>query len=165
LYVLQVLREEKMKIVLVGSLTLLALLSSACSDKAEPEPISIRLFRDPAATDIERALLAVDAKQLRSARGQPVMIATIEPRSYAEGLEHLGHHYHPELIIFNSPEDGRRVKVEVPLQSVVQVGTKQFYLVISPWVTEEKRQTAELVLNELRKELQGTAQLATGHPH
>jgi hypothetical protein len=152
-----------MKVGLLASLALLALLSSACSNEAEP--IVIRLFRDPSATEIERALRAVDTKQLRSARGQPVIIATIEPRSYAEGLEHLGYHYHPELIIFNSPEDGKKVKVEIPVKSVVQIGAKQFYLVIPPWVPEERRQTAELVLTELRRELQRTSQPVTGPLH
>jgi len=163
--VLQILSEEKMKITLIASLALLGLLSSACSDKTEPEPIVIHLFRDPAATEIETAILAVGAKQLKSGHGQPVMIATIEPNSYSEGLEDLGHHSHPELIIFNSPEDGKKVKVEIPFQSVVQVGAKQFYLVISPWVTGEQRQTAELVRTELRKELQRTAQPVTAPLH
>jgi|ERR1700680_1556430 len=98
------------------------------SHPTKPEPVVIHVFRDPAATEIESALLAVGARHLRSIHGQAVMIATIEPESYAEGLEALGHQYHPELVIFDSPEDGEKMKIEAPPQSVVQVGTKQFYL-------------------------------------
>ncbi len=162
---LRTLREEKMKITSIASLTLLALLSSACSDQTEPQPVVISVFRDPAATEIEKALLAIGAKQLRSGRDQPIMIATEEPKSYSEGLEDLGHHFHSDLVIFNSSEDGKKIKVEVPPQSALQVGTKQFYLVIPSWVPGQRRQTAELVLTELRNELQRAAQPATGPPH
>jgi hypothetical protein len=148
------LREEKMKIIPIVRLTLLTLVSSGCSHRREPEPIVIHILRDRAATEIETALLAVGAKQLKSSSGQPVMIATIEPKSYAEGLESLGHLYHPELVIFNSLEDGKRTKVEVSPQSAVRVASRQFYLVIPSWVPREQRQTAELVLVEVRKELE-----------
>jgi hypothetical protein len=154
-----------MKITPIASLTLLALLSSACFHQTEPEPVVIHVFRDPAATEVESALLAVGARPLRSTHGQAVMIATIEPKSYAEGLEGLGHQYHPELVIFDSLEDGRKIKVEVPPQSVVQVGTKQFYPVIPSWVPGEQRETTELVLAEFRKELQKVSATAHGASH
>jgi hypothetical protein len=135
-------------------LTILALLSSACSRQTELEPVVIHVYRDPGATEIESALVSLGARQLRNSHGQAVMIATIELKSYADGLEALGHQYHPELVIFDSLEDGKKVKVEVPPQSMVQAGAKRFYFVIPSWVPGEQRQAAELVLDEFRRELQ-----------
>jgi hypothetical protein len=112
------------------------------------------VYRDPAAAAVESAVLAVGAKQLRSSGGQSVMIATIEPKSYADGLDAFGHQYHPELIIFDSLEDGEKTGVAIPPQSSVKVSAGQYYIVIPPWVPEEHRQTAALVLGEIRNELQ-----------
>jgi hypothetical protein len=134
-------------------LILLSLSLSACSEKATPEPVVVHVFRDRAAAEINSALLAIGAKQLRTPNGQPIMIATTEVK-YSDGLEILGRHDHPDLIIFNSPEDGKRTNIDVPPQSAVQVSTKRFYLVIPSWVSGEQRETAELVFSEFRRELQ-----------
>jgi len=154
-----------MKIKLLALLTLLPSLFSGCSHRGEPQPVVIHVLRDPAAVEIETAILAVGAKQLRSASGQPVIVATIEPKDYAEGLESLGHYSHPELVIFNSLEDGQRTKVEVPSQSPVRVAGRQLYLVVPSWVPKEKLQAAELVRSEIFKELQKIAQPSAGLPH
>jgi hypothetical protein len=143
-----------MKKALLLFLTLLSLSLSACSKKAIPEPVVVHVFRDGAAAEINSALLALGAKQLRTSNGQPIMIATTEVKNYADGLEILGRQDHPDLIIFNSPEDGKRTNIDVLPQSAVQLSTKRFYLVISPWVSGEQRETAELVLAEFRRELQ-----------
>jgi hypothetical protein len=151
-----------MRITSTVLLALAVLFSGACSNRAEREPVVIHVYRDPAASVIQSALLVVGTRQLRSSHGQAVMIATIEPKSYAEGLEALGHQYHPELIIFNSLNDGEIANVVVPPQSSVHVGARQFYLVIPAWVPKEQRQTAELVLAETRKELQRASQPTAG---
>lgn len=93
------------------------------------------------------------------------MIATIEPKSYTEGLGALGHQYHPELVIFDSLQDGERTNIAVPPQSSVQVGARQFYLVIPSWVPREQRQTAEQVLGEIRMELQKSTQQTADPAH
>src|SRR6516164_690992 len=97
-----------MRIASIVSLVLSAISLVACTHRAAREPIVIRVYRDPAAAAVESAVLAVGAKQLRSSGGQSVMIATIEPKSYADGLDAFGHQYHPELIIFDSLEDGEK---------------------------------------------------------
>ena len=142
-----------MKITAIAVLMQLALLLSGCFHRREPEPVVVHVLRDPAATEINTALLAVGAKQLRSGHGQPVVVATIESKSYAEGLEHLGHEYHPELVIFSSLEDGEKTRIRIPPGSAVQVTGRRFYLVIPSWVPKEQRETAQLVLVEIRKQL------------
>lgn len=154
-----------MKITSIVCSVLLALLLSACSDQSGTGPVVIHVYRDPAATEIQSALLAVGARQLTSSHGQAVMIATIEPESYTDGLGALGHLYHPELVIFDSLQDGERTKVAVPPQSSVQVGARQFFLVIPSWVPREQREVAEQVLGEIRKELQKAAQQTADPRH
>ncbi len=68
----------------------------------------------------------------------------------------LGRRYHPELIIFNSPEDGEKAKAEIPPQSILEVSRKRYYLVIPPWVTGEEREVAQVVLAGFRQELSKT---------
>jgi hypothetical protein len=157
-------RRKKMKNGLLLFLILLSLSLSACSEKATPEPVVVHIFRDRAAAEINSALLAIGAKQLRTPNGQPIMIATTEVK-YADGLEILGRHDHPDLIIFNSPEDGKRTNIDVPPQSAVQVSTKRFYLVIPSWVSGEQRETAELVLAEFRRELRRADAAASSPSH
>jgi hypothetical protein len=97
--------KKKMKNGLLLFLTLLSLILSACSEKSAPEPVVVHLFRDRAAGEINSALLALGAKQLRSSDGRPIMIATTEVKNYADGLEILGRQDHPDLIILNSADD------------------------------------------------------------
>src|SRR5712692_9813667 len=106
-----------MKIKLLALLTLLPSLFSGCSHRGEPEPVVIHVLRDPAAVEIETAILAVGAKQLRSGRGQPVIVATIEPKDYGEGVEARGRDCRPGRGSVNAREDGQRTKGEVPSQS------------------------------------------------
>ena len=154
-----------MRIAPILTLALLVLVSVACSDRVEREPVVIHVYRDPAATVVESALLTVGAKQLRSSSGQAIMVATMEPKSYAKGLAILGHQYHPELIIFNSIEDGEKAGIGVSPQSSVATATRQFYLVIPEWVPKERRPTTELVLVEIRKELQKGSEPTTAVTH
>jgi hypothetical protein len=137
------------------TLASMSLILCACSEKRAPEPIVVHVFRDPAAVEIDSALLALGAKQLRTSHGRPIIIATLEPKSYADGLEMiLGRQAHPDLVILNSSEDGKRAKIDVPPQSAVEVSTKRFYLVITNWASGEEREASELVLPEFRLELQ-----------
>ncbi len=144
---------EKMKQGLLLWLIFLALILSACYEKRTPEPVVVHVFRDRTAAEINSALLALGAKQLSTSNGRPIMIATTEV-SYPHGLEILGRQDHPDLVIFDSPEDAQRTKIDVPPQSAVELSTKRFYLVIPSWVSGEQRETAEQVLAEFRRELQ-----------
>jgi hypothetical protein len=145
-----------MKITLIAFLISLLMFSGACSVKNEPEPIVVGVFRNPDAAELEKAILAVGYRQLRTSHGRPIVIATYEPKSYADELTMLGRRYHPELIIFNSPEDGEKAKVEIPPQSSLEVSRKRYYLVIPAWVTGEDREAAQLVMAGLRQELSKT---------
>jgi hypothetical protein len=156
--------EKKMKNGLLLFLILLSLILSACSEKGTAEPVVVHVFRDSAAEEINSALLALGAKQLRTSDGRPIMIATTELK-YADGLEILGRHDHPDLIIFNSPEDGKRTNIDVPSQSALQLSTKRFYLVIPPWISGNQRETAELVLAEFRRELRRADAAASSPSH
>jgi len=146
-----------MKIILIAFLTSILVLFGGCSVKNEPEPIVVSLFRDPDAAELEKAILAVGLRQLRTSHGRPIVIATYEPKSYADDLTMLGHRYHPQLIIFNSLEDGEKAKVEVPPQSILEVSRKRCYLVIPAWVTGEDREAAQLVMVGFRQEMSRTA--------
>jgi hypothetical protein len=137
-------------------------LLAACSNRNKIEPVVIHVYRDPDIAALQSALLAVGAMQLRSSSGQPVMIATMEPKSYVDGLPALGHQYHPELIIFDSPEDGEKTGVVVPAQQGIKISGMQICFVVPPWVAEEKRQTAGLILDAIRNELQKTSGAGTG---
>lgn len=147
------------------SLSALIFILSSCSAERAPEPVVVHVFRDPAATEIQSALLALGARRLKTPLGRPVIIATYEPKSYARGLETLGHREHPDLVVFNSPEDARGTNISVPPQSAVEVGGKGFCLVIPPWVSGEQREIAGLVLGELRRELQTSSATTPGNAH
>ncbi|MDR3713961.1 MAG: hypothetical protein P4L51_14155 [Puia sp.] len=130
-------------------------LSCACSNKSATEPIVVHVFRDPKAIGIDSALHAVGQMQLKTSRGKPILIATMEPNSYEEGLTLLGHQAHPELVFFSSLDDGAKSKTDIPPQSAVEVSAKPYYLVIPPWASGEQREAAELVLGALRQEVGG----------
>jgi hypothetical protein len=151
-----------MKIILPRLLIALALLSFGCSNQQQSKPVVIHVLRDPSGIELESVLLTVSAKQLSSVRGAPIMIATLEPRTYTEGLESLGHEHHPELVIFSSIKDGEKAHVEVAPQAAVRVANRQYYLVIPAWVSGEQRQDTEIVVAEIRRELEETGKRASG---
>jgi len=138
-------------------MTSLSMFSGACSDKGKPEPIVVHVFRDPESAELESATLALGRGQLRTSHGHRIMIATMVPKSYADGLKLLGSGVNSELIIFNSLEDGEKTKVEVPPQSILEVSRKRYYLVIPAWVTGEDREAAQLVMVGFGQELSRTA--------
>lgn len=146
-----------MRITLIAFMTSLLVLCGGCSVKNEPDPIVVSVFRDPDAAELEKAILAVGFRQLRTSHGRPIVIATYEPKSYADDLMMLGRRYHPQLIIFNSLEDGEKAKLEIPPQGILEVSRKRYYLVIPAWVTGEDREAAQLVMAGFRLELSGTA--------
>jgi len=154
-----------MKRLLLVSLSALTSILWSCSAQRAPEPAVVRVFRDPTAAEVQSALLTLGARRLKTSLGRPIIIATYEPESYARGLETLGRREHPDLIVFNSPEDARRTNTGVPPHSAVEVGGKGFCLVIPPWVSGEQREIAELVLGELRRELQTPGATAPGNAH
>jgi hypothetical protein len=80
------------------------------------------------------------------------MIATLEPRTYADGLEHLANKG-CQLIIFNSLEDGEKMNIEIPPHSLLEISTKRYYLVVPNWVAGEEREAAQIVSAEFRREL------------
>jgi hypothetical protein len=76
----------------------------------------------------------------------------------------IGRQAHPELIIFNSLEDGEKTKVAVPPQSLLRVSTKHCYLVIPVWIAgEEHRKRVRVIWKDkaapgiLRRALDGVA--------
>jgi len=145
-------------------LIFLALILSACDEKRTPEPVVVHVFRDRTAAEINSTLLALGAKQLSTSNGRPITIATTEV-SYPHGLEILGRQDHPDLVIFDSPEDGQRTKIDVPPESAVDLSTKQFYLVSPSWVSGEQREAAEQVLAEFGRELRRASAGAPGVSH
>jgi hypothetical protein len=103
---------------------------------------------------VELALRVLGEKQLTTAHGKPVVIATLEYKSYSDGLVALGnqaHPEHPDLIILDSVEDAQTLRLDASPQSVVP-GSHSL-LIIPPWTTGEKREAAELVSVNLRQEL------------
>lgn len=134
-------------------LLFLSTFSMACSSNSPPGPIVVHVFRDRQAVDIDTAILAAGQGQLRTPRGRSIIIATLEPRSYTEGLKSLGAQTKCELVIFNAAEDGESARIEVPQQSPLVVGAKRYYLVIPGWAVGEEKEAAQLVMIKLREEL------------
>ena len=147
---------EKMKLVVLALMPLLFLACCGCSERRISEPLVIHVLRDPAASELDSALVAIGARQLRTSRGQPIMIATIETTSYTEGLQVLGVQYHPELVVFNSVEDIKKSKIDIWQESAVRSPVKIYYVAIPSWASNEERKAAEGVLTNLRQELQKT---------
>jgi hypothetical protein len=147
-------REKEMKMTLLTLLTFLGGLSCGCFKRSAPEPIVVHVFRDPAAAEIDLALRATGKMQLKTWKGKPILVATMETTSYAEGLTILGHQAHPEIVFLASLEDGARAEIDIPPQSAVQVSRNRFYLVIPSWASGEQREAAELVVAAVRQELQ-----------
>lgn len=144
-----------MRIIWLMLLTSLCGLSCACSNKRAAEPIVVHVFRDPKAVGIDLALHAIGQDQLKTSLGKPILIATMEPNSYEEGLTLLGHQTHPELVFFSSLDDGPKTKTDIPPGSAVEISMKPYYLVIPSWASGEQREAAELVLLALRREVGG----------
>src|ERR1700674_5151205 len=146
-----------MKITLIAFLISLLMFSDSCSNKHQPEPIVVHVFRDPESVELESATLALGRRQLRTSHGHMIMIAVMVPKNYADGLRLLGSGVNSELIIFNSLEDGEKTKVEVLPQSLLEVSRKRYYLVIPEWVAGEAREAAQVVQGGFRQELSKTA--------
>jgi hypothetical protein len=142
-----------MKIVPIAFLTFLSLLSYACSDAPTPQPMVVHVFRDRTSKELNLALIAAGEKQLTTSHGRPIMIATLE-NTYTDVLAEWGHRTNPDLVIFDSLEDAKKVNVDVPPQSVVQISGKQYFLVVLPGTAGEQQEAAQLVLSTLRQELQ-----------
>jgi hypothetical protein len=143
-----------MKIVVVIFLASTALFLFGCSDRRSSEPIVVHVVRDSATTEIGSALTTLSARQLRTRRGQPIMIATIEAKSYEEDLKELGRETHPEIVIFDSFKEVEAAKVGIPTQGPLRVSTRLFYPVVPYWTSGQQREAAEVVLAGLRKELE-----------
>jgi hypothetical protein len=144
-------QKKKMKNGLLLFLTLLSLILSACSEKGTPEPVVVHVFRDRAAAEINSALLALGAKQLRTSDGRPIMIATTEV-NYADGLEILGRQDHPDLIILNSADDApvdQRNSL-VPVESA----TRKYFASIPMWSGAEEQTAAKVVLSTMQAYLE-----------
>ena len=88
---------------------------------------------------------------MRTSQGHPIMIATLESRTYADGLENITSKC-CQLIIFNSLEDAEKTKLEILPQSLLEVSTKRYYLVVPNWVTGEEREAAQIVSANFRRE-------------
>jgi hypothetical protein len=146
-----------MKVIFLTLLTFLCGLSCACFKRSTPEPIVVHVFRDTTASEIDLALRSAGEMQLRTSKGKPILIATMEQTSYPQGLTVLGHAAHPEIIFLDSLEDGTKAKIDIPPQSAIQVSKNTFYLVIPSWASGEQREAAELVVASVRKELQKTS--------
>ena len=141
-----------MKNGLLLCLTLLSLILSACSEKGTPEPVVVHVFRDRAAGEINSALLALGAKQLRTSDGRPIMIATTEVKNYADGLEILGRQDHPDLIILNSADDApvdQRNSL-VPAESA----TSKYFASVPTWSGAEEQTAAKVVLSTMQAYLE-----------
>jgi hypothetical protein len=132
-------------------LTILSLILSACSEKGTTEPVIVHVFRDRAAGEINSALLALGAKQLRTSDGRPIMIATTEV-NYADGLEILGRQDHPDLIILNSADDAPVDQRDslVPVEST----TRKYFVGVTTWSQGEEETAAKVVLSAMRAYLE-----------
>jgi hypothetical protein len=140
--------QKKMKNGLLLFLTLFSLILSACSEKGRLEPVVVHVFRDGAAGEINSALLALGAKQLRTSDGRPIMIATTEVKNYADGLEILGRQDHPDLIILNSADDApvdQRNSL-VPVESA----TRKYFASVPTWSEVEEQTAAKVVLSTMQ---------------
>src|SRR6266852_4436052 len=130
----------------------LLIFSVACSEKRALDPIIVRVFRDPASKEIESTILALGQMSLKTSKGHPILIATLEPRTYAEGLEHLANKG-CQLIVFNSQEDAKKVEIEIPPQSLLEVSTRRYFIVVPNWVAGEEREAAQIVSANFSGEL------------
>src|SRR5882757_3012750 len=126
-----------MKMIFLTLLTFLCGLSCGCFKRGDPTPIVVHVFRDTMATEIELALRSAGEMQLKTSTGKPILIATMEPTSYREGLTLLEHEAHPEIVLLDSLEDGTKAKIDIPPQSAIPVSKNTFYLVIPSWVSGE----------------------------
>jgi hypothetical protein len=125
----------------------------ACSRERPRDPVVVLVFRNPAATEADLALRAVSEKRLSASHSEPIVIATLESKSYSDSLATLGNQVHPDLVILDSFEDVQKAKLDVSSESGLRVSTKQYFLIIPPWASKEQRAAAELVSVDLRHEL------------
>lgn len=133
----------------------------ACSGNTD-EPVVVHVFRDRDVIAIDSALLQAGAKQLTVA-GRPILIATLEHKSYADGLAVLGQRTRPQVIFFNSRADCERLNIYLGRDSAVNVSGQTYYLVIPPWAEGKERQAAEVVVASLRQELSKAPSTAPTH--
>ena len=132
---------------------LLLLACAGCSDKNASEPIVVHVFRDSNAAELNSALLAIGAKQLRTNSGRPIVIATMEGKSYAETLDLLGFQYRVELIFLHSPEDAGKLKTKVSVPIALPGRLDTYYAVVSAPASAEQREAAQAVVASLRSRL------------
>jgi hypothetical protein len=131
----------------------ISIFASACSQRRSVEPIVVHVFRDAASAEIDSALRAASKNGFSTPHSEPIIIATYEFKSYSDGLGVLGSQVHPELVILTSVEDVQRAKLSAVSQSVVQIATNEYYLIVPSWTSGEKREAAAVVAADLRNEL------------
>jgi len=85
------------------------------------------------------------------------MIATMEGKSYSDSLELIGIQYRPELVILNSPEDGKKLKIPFTGETALQGRQKTYYAVIVAPSSGEVHQAVEVIVADLHEELQKAA--------
>jgi len=113
--------------------SILALLApfrfSAGSRSTDPTPIVVHVLRDPAAHEADAALSTLAQQDLRSPANRPIMIATIEGRSYEQMLKQVSQHRIVDVLILNSLGDARSFEPAAP--EPIQLEGRQFFVVVA----------------------------------
>lgn len=136
-------------------MALFFLSSAGCSKQDTVRPIVVHVFADLNASELNKALLAIGAKDLQSADGRPILIATLAGKSYTENLGLLGVQYREELVILNSSDDVRKLRMDVSLGRALRGRVATYYPAISRSASEEERRAAGVIVTNLQEQFPG----------
>jgi hypothetical protein len=147
---------SKMKKLILTLVIGCPLLFLACSRKQTDLYIIVHIFRNrsgPAAKQLNAAILALGAQNLKGSAGRPIIIATMELTSDPTTLSRIGHELRPEIVILDSRTDWRANEFGPPLGQSICRFNVTCVSGIPSWVEGEERQAAEVVLRALSDEL------------
>jgi hypothetical protein len=128
------------KVLTLSLATLIGLNLAACSRSTNPTPIVVHVLRDPAAHEADAALSTLAQQELRSPTNRPIVIATIEGRSYEQLLKLVSQQGWAEVLILNSPADARSFEPAAP--EPIQLEGRQLFVVVSSSSKGEERNAA-----------------------
>jgi|ERR1700730_7050636 len=142
-----------MKTLLASLIVLFSVLCCfACSRADNSTPVVVHVFRDPGAAEIDTAIREIGQSRLVTPDNRPIVIATLESRSYREGLASLGKDLHPELLILDSFDDAMTADRNSTV--AIKSPTRQYFAVIPSWAQGEVRTAANEVLSRMKTSLQ-----------
>jgi hypothetical protein len=145
-----------MKHAIVALVMSFLLFLPGCKRHQPDSQVVVRVFRDrngPAAKRLDAAIRAIGTQNLRTAEGEPIIIATMELTTDSNTLARLGKDLRPGILILDSSANWRTVDFGSPSQESICPAPLTCVSGIPRWVQEEEREAAEIVLKAMGKQL------------